>query len=85
MPWDSILNRDLPKRAKKTKKEGLKMIKREFSIKGVGFVVADYRARKNGFEKGLKYQLLIKIYDNPDNSDDYYFMSTGFILTENEF
>lgn len=54
------------------------MIKREFSIKGVDFVVADYHPRKNEFEKGLKYQLLIKIYDNPYDDTDYRYMSTGF-------
>ena len=54
------------------------MIKRDFSIKGVDFVVADYRPRNNEFEKRLKYQLLIKIYDNPWNNNDYHFMSTGF-------
>lgn len=54
------------------------MIKRDFSVKGIDFLVADYKARHNEFERGLKYLLLIKIYDNPYNDNDYSFKSTGY-------
>ena len=54
------------------------MIKREFTINGIDFLVADYKARHNEFERGLKYQLLIKIYDNPYNPNDFYFRSAGY-------
>lgn len=49
---------------------------REFSYKGIAFTVADYRPRKNEFEKGLKYQLLIKVYDGIRDCD-YHFRPTG--------
>lgn len=51
-------------------------MKREFSIKGIDFTIADYRPRKNEYEKGLKYQLLIKVYDGPRDFD-FYYRSTG--------
>lgn len=51
-------------------------MKREFSIKGIDFTIADYRPRKNEYEKGLKYQLLIKVYDGPRDLD-FYYRSTG--------
>lgn len=47
-------------------------MKRDFSIHGIDFTIANYRPRKNEFEKGLKYQLLIKIYDGPRECDFYY-------------
>ncbi len=50
---------------------------REFSLRGIDFVVADYRPRKNEFEKGLKYQLLVKVYDGP-KPEYYSHRSTGF-------
>lgn len=36
---------------------------RDFTIKGVDFHIGNYRPRKNEFEKGLKYQLFVKVYD----------------------
>ena len=52
-------------------------MKRDYSFRGRDFVVADYRARKNEYEKGLKYQLLIKVYDGL-RSVDYHYRSTGY-------
>ena len=51
-------------------------MKREISIKGIDFVIADYRPRKNEFEKSLKYQLLIKVFDGIRDCD-YSYRSTG--------
>lgn len=53
------------------------MIKREFTLRGIDFVVADYRPRRNEFERGLKYQLLKKVYDSP-RADWYSYHSTGY-------
>ena len=49
---------------------------RNISIKGIDFVIADYRPRRNEFERGLKYQALIKVFDGPRDCD-YSFRSTG--------
>ena len=43
-------------------------MQREFDIKGVHFEIANYRPRKNEFERGLKYQLFVNGY-----STGYYF------------
>lgn len=51
-------------------------MKRDFIVKGINFTVADYRPRNNDFERGLKYQLLIRVYDGPRDSD-FYYRSTG--------
>jgi hypothetical protein len=51
-------------------------MKRDFAIKNINFTVADYRPRKNEFECGLKYQLLIRVYDGPRETD-FYYRSTG--------
>ena len=53
------------------------MRQREFSLRGMDFVVADYRPRHNEFERGLKYQLLKKYYDTPVK--EYFgYISTGY-------
>jgi len=52
-------------------------MKRDFSIHNIHFTIADYRPRKNEYEKGLKYQLLIRIYDGPRDYD-YYYRCTGY-------
>lgn len=50
---------------------------RNFTIKGIDFTVGDYRPRKNEFEKGLKYILLIKVYDTPARKDYFSYRDTG--------
>jgi hypothetical protein len=50
---------------------------RNFTIKGIDFTVGDYRHRGNEFEKGLKYILLIKVYDTPAREDYFSYMDTG--------
>ena len=37
-------------------------MKREFSINDIDFRISNYSARKNEYEKGLKYQLFHKAY-----------------------
>ena len=51
-------------------------MKRDFIVKGINFTVADYRPRNNEYERGLKYQLLIKVFDGPRETD-FYYRSTG--------
>lgn len=51
--------------------------KRNFTINSIGFTVGDYKPRKNEYEKGLKYILLIKCYDSPIK-EYYSYMDTGF-------
>lgn len=51
--------------------------KRNFTIKDRDFTVGDYRPRNNEYEKGLKYILLLKVYDSP--IEEYFsYMDTGF-------
>ena len=50
---------------------------RNFTIKGIDFTVADYRPRRNEFERGLKYQLLIKVYDTPGKPEWFSYRNTG--------
>ena len=50
---------------------------RNFTIKGIEFTVGDYRPRNNEFEKGLKYILLIKVYDTPAREDYFSYRDTG--------
>ena len=50
---------------------------REFNLKGIDFVVANYRPRHNEFEMGLKYQLLKKVYDSPKR-EWYSYYNTGY-------
>ena len=50
---------------------------RNFTINGIDFTVANYRPRNNEFESGLKYQLLIKVYDTPARPDWYSYHDTG--------
>ena len=50
---------------------------REFKLRGIDFVVADYRPRHNEFERGLKYQLLKKVYDSL-REEWYSYHSTGY-------
>lgn len=49
---------------------------RNFKIHGVDFVVADYRPRRNEYERGLRYQLLIRVHDGP-REIDFSYRSTG--------
>lgn len=53
---------------------------RNISINGIDFTVADYRPRNNEYEKGLRYQLLIKVYDGIRECD-YYYRDTGARFT----
>lgn len=53
------------------------MFNRNFSYKGIDFTIADYRPRNNGFEHGLKYQLLIKVHDGFRDCD-FSYRSTGY-------
>lgn len=53
------------------------MFNREFSYHGIDFTIANYRARKNEYETGLKYQLLIKVFDGIRNCD-FHYQSTGY-------
>lgn len=59
-------------------------MKRDFEVKGVEFTIANYTPRNNEYEKGLKYQLFIKVYDgaycikNGHETADYTYHATGY-------
>lgn len=54
---------------------------RQFCLKDITFTVGDYRRRSNEFEKGLKYMLLIKVYDQTfggKSEEHYSYRDTGY-------
>ena len=53
------------------------MFNRDFSSHGIAFTIANYRPRNNEFERGLKYQLLIRIQDGPRDCD-FIYRSTSY-------
>ena len=64
-------------------------MRREFTVKGLDFVIANYRARNNEYEKGLKYQLLIKVYTSPiwyqKNDPEFYYNNYEYKDTGHRF
>lgn len=53
-------------------------MKRDIVINNIYFTIADYRARRNEFEKGLKYQVLKKTYDCPARPDYFSYHYAGY-------
>lgn len=51
-------------------------MKREFTINGIEFYIANYNPRRNEYERGLKYDLMMKDYFNY-NAGEYTYRSTG--------